>query len=279
MRQKNGGNSESRPTQTDHTAAATTAMPRTEHLYPGWHSIPDLHQLSDIFPDESKGRAAMHWSIPWSDLMMVMFVMFAILFTYKAGDKRQVEVPTPAPTTSHFSTRDPIFREPTFGLVSAQSIYKSSQQVIKAARLDNVEVVLEDDQSVKVSVQGPMFFDLGRADLRPETLSFLDSLAGIIGRTMYRIQVIGHTDDFPIISDEFPTNWELSVMRATKVARYLIEQGGLEPGRFTVSGRSMFDPDFPNSSVENKAKNRRVEIIITRDIYQAQGQGETHEQE
>jgi chemotaxis protein MotB len=279
MRQKNGENSKSSPAKTDHTVSATTAMPRAGQLYSGWHSIPDLHQLSDIFSDESKDRAAVHWSIPWSDLMMVMFVMFAILFTYKIGEKRQVEVRTPAPATSHFSTRDPIFREPTFGLVSAQSIFKSSQEVIKAARLDNVVVVLEDDESVKVSVQGPMFFDLGRADLRPETLSFLDSLAGIIARTKYRIQVIGHTDDFPIINEEFPTNWELSVMRATKVARYLIEQGGLEPGRFTVSGRSMFDPDFPNSSVENKAKNRRVEIIITRDIYQTQGQGETHEQE
>jgi chemotaxis protein MotB len=123
-----------------------------------------------------------------------------------------------------------------------------------------------------------MFFDIGKADLLPGTLSFLDSLAGVIARTNYRIQVIGHTDDFPIIGYEFPSNWELSVIRATKVARYLIEQGGIEPGRFTVSGHSLYAPDVPNSSMENRAKNRRVEIIITRDTYQRRGQG-NHEQE
>ncbi|MEO2054911.1 MAG: OmpA family protein [Nitrospira sp.] len=89
----------------------------------------------------------------------------------------------------------------------------------------------------------------------------------VLGKTQNEIHVVGHTDNFPIRSTLFQTNWELSVIRASRVARYLIEAGDLEPGRFSVLGHSMYRPVAPNTTEENKQKNRRVEIIITRDNY------------
>ncbi|HJP36151.1 MAG TPA: OmpA family protein, partial [Gammaproteobacteria bacterium] len=97
------------------------------------------------------------------------------------------------------------------------NVFDRSQEAIREAQLQNVDIALLDDQSVKVSVQGPMFFALGKADLLPEVTDFLDRLALVIRQTPYRIHVIGHTDNNPIKTSFFPSNWELSLIRASRV--------------------------------------------------------------
>lgn len=111
-----------------------------------------------------------------------------------------------------------------------------SQEAIRETQLQNIDIALLDDRSVKVSVQGPMFFDRSRANLVPEITEFLDRLARVIRQTPFKIQVIGHTDDNPINSTIFPSNWELSLIRASRVARHLIRSGSLDPARFVVDG-------------------------------------------
>jgi chemotaxis protein MotB len=228
----------------------------------------DSERSAGDFAQEIKGQAPVHWSMPWSDLMMVMFVFFAILFyCKKAESEPQEKVVTEYRTASMELYEEPFLTEPDFNFVSPRKIYQSSKMVVKEADLDNVEVVLQDDQSVKVSVLGPMLFDLGKAELRPETRTFLNAMAEVIKQNSYEIQVVGHTDDYPVSTELFPSNWELSAVRATKVARYLIEHGNLQPGRFTVVVHSKFRPRLPNTSNDNKALNRRVEIIITRNKF------------
>ncbi len=79
------------------------------------------------------------------------------------------------------------------------------------------------------------------------------------------MHVVGHTDDHPINTDAFPSNWELSLVRASRVARYLLDAGGdIDPARFVVMGRGQYAPTVPNSNEGARALNRRVEIIITR---------------
>jgi chemotaxis protein MotB len=133
-------------------------------------------------------------------------------------------------------------------------------------QLQNIDVALLEDLSVKVSVQGPMFFDRGKAELLPEVTQFLDRLALVIRQTPYRVHVVGHTDDNPIRTEEFPSNWELSLIRASRVARHLIRSAELDPARFVVMGRGQYDPAFPNKDDANRALNRRVEIVITREL-------------
>jgi chemotaxis protein MotB len=80
-----------------------------------------------------------------------------------------------------------------------------------------------------------------------------------------RIQVEGHTDNVKIFSSGksmYPTNWELSVARATQVVRYLQEQGGLDPKLLSATGYSEYQPVAPNDTDEGKAKNRRIEIVL-----------------
>jgi chemotaxis protein MotB len=78
------------------------------------------------------------------------------------------------------------------------------------------------------------------------------------------VNVVGHTDNLPIHSDQFPTNWELSTLRACQVARFLIEEMKLPSQRFFVTGHAYHQPIKSNETAGGRAANRRVEIIITR---------------
>lgn len=146
-----------------------------------------------------------------------------------------------------------------------EDLFEALRTTVKVSKLEDVTVALEKDKTIKVSVGEPLMFDLGRAELKPGSMQFLRELADRIVATKYKVVVEGHTDSFPVHSAGFTTNWELSAGRAVKVARFLIEDGGLEPERFSVVGYSMYKPVAPNTSAANKAKNRRVEIVITKE--------------
>ncbi len=222
-----------------------------------------------------------HWAVPWSDLMMVAFVLFAVLYSYvlshrDLGDalsrkpsKTQVSVSPIKDPSKLPQLPDPLsqlsHQVKVPGSVSMEDLYEALKNTIRVSRVEDVTVALEKDNTIKVSVGEPMMFDLGRADLKPQSMRFLREFADKMVTTKYKIIVEGHTDSFPVHSASFPTNWELSAVRATRVARFLIEDGGLEPERFAVVGYSMYKPVVPNTSLQNKAKNRRVEIVITKE--------------
>lgn len=174
--------------------------------------------------------------------------------------------PTPS-TPGKTDTKKTDIEQTDAGAIPIEDILRLSKNLVTEANLDDIDVVLTDNQSIKVSVRGNLLFDLGKADLKPEAISFLRDLSKIIAANNYQIEVAGHTDNFPVSNPAYPTNWELSSARAARVARYLIQYGKLEPGRFTIIGHSYYKPTVANDSLANKAKNRRVEIIITRYIY------------
>ncbi len=210
-----------------------------------------------------------HWSVPWADLMMVMFVLFAALVAAQSLREQQTQIREREIERRVSEPRQK--PQPSFEPLMRVNVFERSQQAVREANIENVEIVLLDDQSVKVSVQGPLFFELGKADLRSDVRNFLNELSVIVRQTPYQINVIGHTDDRPINTERFPSNWELSVTRASRVARYLIAQSGVDPARFTVMGRSKYEPTAPNDSERTRALNRRVEIIFTRELSADQG--------
>jgi chemotaxis protein MotB len=107
-----------------------------------------------------------------------------------------------------------------------------------------------------------VLFDLGKAVLRPDGQGVLDGLARSLGTIPNQLVVEGHTDNRPIKSGPFPTNWELSTARATTVLRYLIEHHGIPADRLSAAGYADTRPVFPNDSNEHKDRNRRVEVIV-----------------
>jgi len=116
-----------------------------------------------------------------------------------------------------------------------------------------------------VDLAEQIFFDSGRAKLKPGGKEVLKKVGDVLkGYQNKIIRVVGHTDNVPIakaLQSTFPTNWELSVARATNVVRFL-QEVGIEPERMVASGRSEYDPVAPNDTAEGRQKNRRIEIML-----------------
>jgi chemotaxis protein MotB len=119
-----------------------------------------------------------------------------------------------------------------------------------------------DERGVTIRFADQVFFDLGKADLKPEAIRILNNVAPILRDLPNPIRVEGHTDNWPIRTAEFASNWELSVRRATNVVRYLIEEQGFDPHKLSAVGYAEYRPLRPNDTAENRALNRRVDIVI-----------------
>lgn len=136
--------------------------------------------------------------------------------------------------------------------------------VEKIRQGDNI-VVTKERNRITITVEGQVFFSSGVADLNPEALPILDEIALIIMKYPdYRVNIRGHTDDRPINTPVFPSNWELSAVRATTVLRYLITQG-VNPLRLTATGYGELLPLAANDNPENRARNRRVEFVLEKE--------------
>ena len=122
--------------------------------------------------------------------------------------------------------------------------------------------------SVAIRLHGPVFFALASAELTQASLPFLDRVAEELKANRLHVSVEGHTDDLPIVSDRFPSNWELSAGRAASVARHLIGQG-VDASRLDVRGYAHVRPLVPNLDAHgtpipgNRELNRRVMIVIS----------------
>ncbi|WP_051309102.1 OmpA/MotB family protein [Desulfogranum japonicum] len=145
-------------------------------------------------------------------------------------------------------------------------IYDLSQLTVAEEKLERfASVELIPDKAMRIILTGDLLFATGEADLTQSAQISLGKLSPIIAQTPYMINVVGHTDSVPMHSSLYPTNWELSVARASKVARFLIEEMGISGSQIVVSGFSYFRPVKPNTTEENRRANRRVEIILSKE--------------
>lgn len=146
-----------------------------------------------------------------------------------------------------------------------QNIFRLSQDALEKNDLNNFATVdLIPDKTMRIILTGDLLFSLGNSSLSTSAKNSLYALATVLRDTPYMINVVGHTDNIPMASSRFPSNWELSVARASEVARFLIDEIDMNPAQFVVSGYASYRPVVSNSSAQNRAKNRRVEIIISK---------------
>jgi len=119
---------------------------------------------------------------------------------------------------------------------------------------------------LKVNMLDEILFDSGKTTVKPQGIEVLERVGSILLNVKDRaISIEGHTDNVPIgaeLSKMYPTNWELSAVRATTVARYLQEKIGLDPGLLSAIGYGEYQPVASNESEEGQAKNRRIEIVL-----------------
>jgi len=140
---------------------------------------------------------------------------------------------------------------------------------IKEAAGDGASAGTEGIMKVKVIKEGvsvtfgeKLLFESGMSEIKEKNRPVLKSLGSIFQKTDSRIRVEGHTDDIPINTPEFPSNWELSTARAVNVIKYFISEGGILPERLSAAGYADSKPLFPNVSDHNRDINRRVEVVL-----------------
>lgn len=126
-----------------------------------------------------------------------------------------------------------------------------------------IEKVYHDAYGVRIRLLAATLFDSGSATPTEEGLQILKTLGEYLKDNKNKIIIEGHTDDRTINSSQFPSNWELSSARATKILRYLAEFYDIDSRQLVAVAYADSKPAYPNNSEKNRAKNRRIEILLT----------------
>lgn len=144
-------------------------------------------------------------------------------------------------------------------------LYKSIDKYISEHELNAKISVDYDSYTVIVRFADNIFFDSGKADIKPESEVVLHHMAAIFADNMELIEMIkieGHTDNVPISTFRYPSNWELSVSRAVNTLRYILDTGLVEKEKISAVGYSEYHPVDTNDTIEGRASNRRVDFVV-----------------
>jgi len=183
------------------------------------------------------GRPAPAWMVSYSDLVTQLLTFFIMLFALSAA-----------------ATEDQL-----------KKIKEKIDNYVVQNHLEKfVSTKITQKEGLIVTFSEKYMFDPGKADIYPEAKEVIKNIASLLVDEPNRISIEGHTDNTPINTPEFPSNWELSTKRATNVLKYLLEELKFEPKRLTAAGFGEWHPVAPNDTPENKAKNRRVDLIVRR---------------
>ena len=230
------------------------------------------------------GGGAPEWMATFSDMMTLLMVFFILLFAMSNVDEAKEEKVLKAFNsifngggTSPIGDGSSIGYDLTShsiidsgGLTGHQSSEEADlenkiNKLIKENNLEDSVQVGTVDRGVEIRLGSSLIFQSGRADIKVEGAELLKRIyEDILKSINNEIVVEGHTDNIPIQTHNFPTNWELSVIRAVNVLRYFVERCGLDSKRISAQGYGEYRNILPNDTPENKALNRRVNIVILR---------------
>jgi chemotaxis protein MotB len=231
-------------------------------------------------------------SFSYADFITLLFGLFVVLFAFaKADQKKQAQVSTAINTAFRSLGIFPdVARHPSKGASGASGTDPAvipmniimGEEVLSPARvkddLGSIHRELEQKLSNQVathtvsiqmgrdglviSLREAGFFDSGSATPKPETLPTLRQIATSLSSTPYDLRIEGHTDNIPIHTADFDSNWELSSARATRIARLLLDLNAIPPDRISAAGYAEFHPVANNDTAEGRAENRRIDLVV-----------------
>jgi chemotaxis protein MotB len=218
------------------------------------------------------------WMVTFSDMVTLLLVFFVLLYSLSILDQEKFRQfmasfhgigilersDQPLEKDKDFdypvSDNGPNYWEERERTI--QEIFDTVQSYIMVNGLDIDIEIRMSDRGVVLEIKDEILFESGKAQLKPEAVQVLSKLSGLLNQLPYTISVEGHTDNRPINTSQFPSNWELSTGRAVSVVRFLAERQGVDPQKFLAVGYGEYHPRAPNDTPENMAKNRRVLIVI-----------------
>jgi chemotaxis protein MotB len=223
-------------------------------------------------PDPPMG--APMWMTTFSDMVTLLLAFFVMLLSFSSiqESKFQEAVHSLKGAFGVMVSPASVIQQPEVVLPRAdtnewqQMLYEIQQMRMILAEeelADEVRLSMEKD-GISIQISTPFLFQPASDALRDRSKPILERLATALGRLSSEIRVEGHTDNVPISSDEFPSNWELSTARALSVVKYF-QRSGLAPERLAAVGFGEFRPIAPNDSETGRRENRRVEILVRRD--------------
>lgn len=221
-------------------------------------------------------RGSPEYMLTWGDLMSLLLVFFVALLA-----RANFEMPELKVLLSSFTGSVGLMRGGTsitpeellskglqFEKLTGQSFaFQRAQlkvmEILKGARQKGTIKTRIDERGFIVSISNRVLFDSGRATLKtdPEAINILKQIAQALRSIENYAIVEGHTDNVPISTAKFPSNWELSTARAVTIVKFLIKNG-VPPTRLGAAGYGEYRPLVPNTTEENRQKNRRVDIVV-----------------
>ena len=238
--------------------------------------------------DEGGGSPA--WMTTFGDMMTLLLVFFVLLYSFSSMDvekfkgfisalQSQLGILEGGQTISE----NPNIDAGTLGQDYAQApqnireIMRELNNYIEDNNLSDRVDVENKRKGLVISLTGEILYQQGRADIRDQGREVLAMISDILRDVPNDIMIEGHTDDVPIRTDEFPSNWELSTARAVNVIKFLIEERNFEPARLSAAGYSEYRPVADNDTAEGRAENRRVEVVVLNSQYTVNNGSETLE--
>jgi chemotaxis protein MotB len=218
------------------------------------------------------------WMVTYADLMALLLCLFVLLLSFAEINSDSFRK-NAGPIAEAFNV-DPsslpsrLIPSPVVTLIPLDAEPAETSQRRVTERLEDILVkeiegsmvdVVEKESAVVIRFPGRAAFPSGSAELTDSFLPILDKIGRTLAATKGQVIVAGHTDDTPIATRMFRSNWDLSSARAVSVVHQLLAQGEITPDRVTAQGFADSRPLVANDTPENRGKNRRVEITVRMD--------------
>lgn len=223
------------------------------------------------------------WLLPYSDLLTLLLALFIVLFASSSMDEGRFQQMS-AVFSEIFESGSGIMSEsaPTnvpvpddsVGEQNENSSYLEDQQSLGEMQDDLDEYIAVNElesqfdteltnEGLLLTIRDSVLFNSGEATINPEYMGLANDISQLLTLDRPRQVIItGHTDDIPINNAQYSSNWELSVMRAVKFLKIIVESNEVDPNLFSAKGYGEYKPIVPNDTAENRSKNRRVEVLI-----------------
>lgn len=230
------------------------------------------------------------WLITYSDLITLLLIFFIVMYTMAKIDAGKYNALKQS-LAGAFANGSEFINVGTTGIldeyappsgtggngtgseqVKIDSLEEKLQELVKKYNLQDYIKVFQEERGLDIEIRNELtnivLFESGSAELNPEAVEIISKI-GLLLRDLPNnyVRVEGHTDNVPIHNERFNSNWELSASRAINVVKLLINRSGLDPTKLSAVGYGEYKPVADNNTIEGRAKNRRVNIVIIRSKY------------
>lgn len=211
------------------------------------------------------------WMAIYSDTITLLLTFFILLYSFSVIDNEKLTNISNALQTE--LTGLPILTEDADKITDViqpgeqlkdkyDELVDKVNLILTDNELNEIVKVREEANGVALQLDESILFDQGKADLKESSKQILEVISEILPQLDNEIIVQGHADNVPINSQKYGSNWELSTARSVNVLRYFVEEKGFSASRFSATGYGEYRPLVENTTPENKAINRRVDIFI-----------------